>query len=209
MEQLAQQFRALANHNRIRILRLLCVLGEMNVTRLAEATGLVVPLVSDHLRILTTAGWTRRRRSGRLVYYRPADEDNGAVATAVWAALRSAFSDVHSTDPRVVADADQAHSATRSDQALFAYFTAFTHPRRLQIIQCLNKEQPVVVGELASRLSMSPLACLRHVDKLMRRSFVRRRRSTDGTGYALRRGNGREARQMLEAVRVGVSAGSG
>ena len=46
MEHLVQLFRALANRRRIEILRLLCVLGELKVSAIAEAASLCLTIVS-------------------------------------------------------------------------------------------------------------------------------------------------------------------
>jgi len=205
VEYLVQLFRALANHNRIRILRVLCVLGETNVSGLARATGLLLPLVSDHLRILTAAGLTWRRRSGRRVFYRPPEKARNTVVATVWTGLRRVFSSVPSTDPKRVADSKQAHSRTRSDRALFACFTAFTHPRRLQIIRHLSHRRTAVLGELTTELSMSARACLRHIDKLERRGFVRRKALGQQTAYALTGGKSPLGNKLLKAVRSSLA----
>ena len=204
VEYLVQLFRALANHNRIRILRLLCVLGERDVSTIARATGLALPLASDHLRILTAAGLTWRRRSGRRVYYRPAEQPRNAVVAAVWTGLGRAFSSVRRAEPETVARAGQAHSRTRSDRALFACFTAFTHPRRLQILWYMSDRRTAALEDLGTQLSMSPRACLRHIDKLERRGLLRRKAMGQRTAYALTGGNNPLTNKLLRAVRASL-----
>ena len=135
MEFIVQLFRAVANRERIRILRLFSVLGEMNVSSVASATGLEQSLVSAHLKILSAAGLVWRRRSGRMVGYRLAARAGNAVTTAALQAVRNVFRGISDREPTSVANADQGDSPTECDAALFACFTAFTHPRRLQIIR--------------------------------------------------------------------------
>lgn len=210
MEFLVQLFRALANGSRIRILRLLAVLGEMNVSDIARAAGLRANAVSAHLRVLAAAGLVWRRRSGARVAYRLAESAGHPVTARTVSALRRVFGTIATTDPQQVAAADQERSPTRSDAALFACFTAFTHPRRLQIIRHLARHRTALLGELMAQLSMSLPACLRHLDKLERRGVVGRARPRKRDGYALRSGRGRVQKELLRAVRedlVGESTG--
>lgn len=69
MEFIVQLFRALANRERIRILRLLPVFREMTVSAIAEAVARHPSLVSDHLKVLAAAGLVWRRRSGCFVCF--------------------------------------------------------------------------------------------------------------------------------------------
>ena len=202
MEFIVQLFRALANRERIRILRLVSVLGEMNVSAIAQATRLELSLVSAHLRILSAAGLVWRRRSGRTVGYRPAERAGNPVTTAALRSIQSAFRSVHDRKPEVVANADATDSPTESDVALFACFTAFTHPRRLQIIRRVAQKDAASLTELATGLSMCPRSCLSHLAKLERRGFIRRRVTGHRTAYALCKGEGTMQRALLEAVRA-------
>lgn len=175
MEQLVRLFRALANRDRIRILRLLAVLGERGVSEIARALGRKGSRVSSHLGILAASGILWRRRSGRTVGYRLAERPGNPVTAAALSALRKAFGSVSGTDAKCVADADPVDSPTSSDAALFACFTAFTHPRRLQLLRFLARQGPSGLEALASSLAMSPRACLRHLAKLSARGLVRRK----------------------------------
>ena len=71
---IAEQFRALAEPSRLRLVNALRS-GERSVTQLIDATGLSQPNVSKHLRLLLQAGFVRRRKSGVTIYYRLADND--------------------------------------------------------------------------------------------------------------------------------------
>jgi len=201
MEFIVQLFRAAANYRRIRVLRLLAVLGEVTVSEIARATSIESSLISAHLKILAAAGLVWRRRSGARVGYRLAESSSNRVTAAVVQAVAAVFAAVAETKPRRVAAADQADSPTGSDAALFACFTAFTHPRRLQIIRHLARHKTASLGELMARLSMSLPACLRHLDKLERRGVIRRARPRKRGGYALRSGSGPVQKELLRAVR--------
>jgi len=67
-ELLVSRLRALADHNRLRILDVLRE-GERCVCRLTEALELGQPLLSHHLKVLREAGLVSGRRDGRWVHY--------------------------------------------------------------------------------------------------------------------------------------------
>ncbi len=83
MEFIVQLFRALANRERIRVLRLITVCGETSVSQIAEAMQMPGNLISAHLKVLAAAGLLWGRRSGRTGGYhlsRPAGNlGTGAV----------------------------------------------------------------------------------------------------------------------------------
>ena len=64
----AEVFKALGSEQRAAIV---CALsdGEKSVSKIAEAVGLAVPNVSQHLRVLRESGVVRDRREGQHVYY--------------------------------------------------------------------------------------------------------------------------------------------
>ena len=64
--------RAVADTNRVRILRLLTG-GELCVCQVTAVMGLAPATVSKHLATLRTAGLVFQRKAGRWVYYRLAD----------------------------------------------------------------------------------------------------------------------------------------
>ena len=65
-------FKALADENRIRILKLL-MLREMCVCEIMVALNLTQPTASHHLGILEKEGVVKRRKEGKWVYYAIAD----------------------------------------------------------------------------------------------------------------------------------------
>lgn len=91
---------------RTRILSVLRVTGEMCVGDLALALDATEDSVSYALRLLRTAGLVRRRREGRLGYYRLRDGDAGDVMDASLQQLR-ALALMH---PEFTADEDAEDS---------------------------------------------------------------------------------------------------
>jgi ArsR family transcriptional regulator len=71
-EGLAQQFKAIADPARLRLLNFIASQsdGEACVCVLTEPLGLAQPTVSHHLRVLTEAGLLERERRGTWAYYR-------------------------------------------------------------------------------------------------------------------------------------------
>lgn len=200
MEFIVQLFRALANHERIKILRLLAVLGEMTVSDIAEALELALPLVSGHLKVLSAAGLVWRRRSGRSVAYRLAERAGNTVTMTALRTLLEAFRGIAKDKPRTVATADQVDSAVTSDAALFACFTAFTHPRRLQIIGALSRQKAASAVELSASLSMSRRASERHLEKLERRQVIISSSGDIGKVFTLKGVGHRIPRSILRSV---------
>ncbi|MDJ0700766.1 MAG: metalloregulator ArsR/SmtB family transcription factor [Woeseiaceae bacterium] len=68
-EQLLQQFKALADPVRARLV-MLCSLGECSVSELTGVTSLSQPRVSQHVKQLCDVGLMERFRDGHYVYYR-------------------------------------------------------------------------------------------------------------------------------------------
>ena len=206
MEFIVQLFRALANRTRIRILRLVCVLGELNAASIARALSLRPPGLSAHLRALAGSGLLWRRRSGRFVKYGLAERSRHPVVAAALRALHGVFGALRAESAKRVARADQADSPVSSDVALFACFTAFTHPRRLQILRYLVRRGPAGLPELVRQLSMSPRACLRHLSKLKRRGYIQCRAAGRRTTYALSEAPGPLQRELFRALRDHLTA---
>ena len=69
----AERFKALAEPARLQILNCLRA-GEMTVSELVEHTELGQANVSQHLQLLHTLGFVRRRKEGLFVYYALADK---------------------------------------------------------------------------------------------------------------------------------------
>jgi hypothetical protein len=65
---------------------------------------------------------------------------------------------------------------------IFDAATAFSNVRRLQLLRFPAERGPSLEASIVGELKMSPAACRRHTDKLLRRGLVRRQ---GGTGWAL------------------------
>ncbi|MFP7761441.1 ArsR/SmtB family transcription factor [Marisediminicola sp. LYQ134] len=72
LEPAAELFKALSSASRLTLLEALKS-GEATVGDLADRSGMSQPLVSQHLRILRTAGLVSVQRSGREAHYAIAD----------------------------------------------------------------------------------------------------------------------------------------
>lgn len=78
LERVAQQFRALAEPSRLRLLNLLFD-GAQTVGELVAASGLSLANVSKHLGLLHQVGWVTRRKDGLRVAYALADQRTFAL----------------------------------------------------------------------------------------------------------------------------------
>lgn len=73
-QRVASMFALLADPNRWRILHALSLTDELCVCDLALLVGMGQSAVSHQLRLLRTSRAVERRKSGRIVYYRLADD---------------------------------------------------------------------------------------------------------------------------------------
>lgn len=69
IEQRAEQLKALADGNRLRIVGLLAERGEVCVCEVLAALGTTQANISSHLRVLRTTGLIRGRKVGKWVFY--------------------------------------------------------------------------------------------------------------------------------------------
>lgn len=92
-EQLARVGRAVAAPKRIELLELLCQ-GERGVDALAQATGMGITNVSQHLQVLRAAGLVTRRREGTRIHYRAADDTVCRFVTELGAVGRARLAEV-------------------------------------------------------------------------------------------------------------------
>jgi len=176
----------LANSQRLAIVRLLAVTGEQRVNAIAEALGLPQPRVSNELRILLANGVLWRRRSGGYVFYSMAHSEVDRRQSII-SHLVSAFR--HKRQGRKslaeIGGWTDEKGACPSDEEIFASLTAFTHPRRLQIIRWLAERGSSSRLPIARGLSMSGNACDRHLGKLLRRGVIARDQETRAQTYRL------------------------
>jgi DNA-binding transcriptional ArsR family regulator len=87
LARVAEQFRALAEPSRLRLMNLLFD-GERTVGQLVTESGLSLANVSKHLGLLHRTGWVRRRKDGLNVVYELADERTFALCELMCARVR-------------------------------------------------------------------------------------------------------------------------
>jgi DNA-binding transcriptional ArsR family regulator len=165
--------RVLANRVRLRTLGVLFNEQELPVSEVARRTGTPVMLASQYLRALNARGLLAARREGRHVYYRAAADASVRDSAPLLTALRHTFD-------------TQAEPV----ETVFRQATAFTHPRRVQVVRALRR-RAMERGPLARQTGISRQALQRHLAKLVQRRVV----TADGSRYRLA-----GPREMLSAT---------
>ena len=84
-DQLAAQFKALADPTRVAIINSLSAADEVCVCNLTDAFELSQPTISHHLKILREAGLVESTRRGTWAYYRLVPESIEALRGALGA----------------------------------------------------------------------------------------------------------------------------
>ncbi len=74
VECLSRLFSSISDHTRIRIIYALVENERLNVTDLAESSGLSISAISHQLRMLRDRGMVHSEREGRMVFYSLADD---------------------------------------------------------------------------------------------------------------------------------------
>ena len=82
-DQLAAQFKALADPTRVAIVNQLSAADEVCVCNLVDAFHLSQPTISHHLKVLREAGLVEAARRGTWAYYRLVPEALGALRGAL------------------------------------------------------------------------------------------------------------------------------
>ncbi|MFQ6085981.1 MAG: ArsR/SmtB family transcription factor [Candidatus Bathyarchaeia archaeon] len=65
----------LSSRGRVRVLKVLLRVGELNVSEIARRSGLNYATANNHLEALERAGLLREKRFGRIRIYRVRDDD--------------------------------------------------------------------------------------------------------------------------------------
>lgn len=146
--------RVLANARRLTCLRLVIEFPGASVAEIAKAAGIAAPTASVELRALQARGLIAAHRESRWVRYFPEPDLLVPSAGPVLRALTRAFKQGEPLE------------------AVMKQVTAFTHPRRLLVIQCLQRKTPLDILSLAAQCKMSVPAAFRHVRKLVSRGIV-------------------------------------
>jgi len=145
--------RVLANRKRLHLLfDVVHSPGGLTVGEAARRSRLSLPVASQYLRALGARGLLTARRNGPRVRY------------------------VAKTNPAVEGAAEllRAIIETRaSSESIVLALTAFTHPRRIELAQCLSERwRPVATIRRQTRISRAALK--RHLAKLEHRGLVER-----------------------------------
>ena len=74
IECLSRLFSSISDHTRIRIVHALTEADRLNVSQIAEYTGLSISAISHQLRLLRDRAMLQATREGRSVYYSLADD---------------------------------------------------------------------------------------------------------------------------------------
>jgi DNA-binding transcriptional ArsR family regulator len=99
LERVAEQFRALGEPSRLKLMNLLFA-GESTVGELVTASGLSLANVSKHLGQLHQTGWVTRRKEGVAVVYALADERTFVLCDMMCTRVR----EIASAEARFAAD---------------------------------------------------------------------------------------------------------
>ena len=146
--------RVLANESRLRLLYLLFEHKELCSRDLAFMTGLSEPQASIHLRLLNSRGLIRQHRTRMRLLSSPQANPEIRSASLLMQALH------------------QCHDRDIPTEQLFRQVTAFTHARRIEIIQ---KIPPEGISNLAlsEKSGIAISAINRHLRKLKARNLIK------------------------------------
>lgn len=195
LETTAAVCRAIASEPKLLLLHQLALHGELDAVELASRTDLAAGGVSRHIQRLSGLGLVERRRSGAHVFCRLAcseQHDFGASAAAlllrVWRDPRWATSGwdeegILHLQPNMLGHVNQ--QVARALDVVFDAATAFGNVRRLQLLRLVVRAGSCTDERIVAELKMSPVACWRHTDKLVRRGVLRRQ---GAAGWALSEG---------------------
>lgn len=147
--------RALANVKRLGCLKAVLAEPALTVGEVAGRVGIAENHVSECLRALQARGLIQARRHSRWVQYVPVSDPLVPCARPLLSALRRAML-----------------KENRPADALVSALTAFTHPRRIVIMSCLQKHRSISAEALARLTGISVTALYRHLGKLSARGLL-------------------------------------
>lgn len=147
--------RVLANAGRIRCLKVVLEWPSSTVGDIARRAKVSETVASEHLRALQARGLILATRESRWVRYTPDPDPLVRGARQLLAALRRALLAEKRPEPDVIRT-----------------LTAFTHPRRLDILGLLLRTGRASYERLGARTRISSPALFRHLGKLEARGVV-------------------------------------
>lgn len=146
--------RCLANLKRLKILQELLIRPNAPVSQVARNLGMSESAASFSLRALNARGLLSAHRVGKYVFYIVEANLSIPGCFELVAVLRQVF-----------------YGEENAAGLIFRQATAFTHPRRLEIVHALRK-RPLSVRELCEFTGISRPAMMRHLRKLKGRGFI-------------------------------------
>ena len=150
--------RALANHRRLKILQFLLVhKKQARVTDVAAEMRMPVSVASQYLRILNSRGFLKAKRKGKYVLYEIAG--NPSLPT---------------TEILLPIVCCLLKQRGKSMEFIFKRMTGFTHPRRIAIVQAVNRGA-IRAEDIHMKTAISQRAVLRHLRKLIYRGYLMKR----------------------------------
>jgi len=176
-EIIVRVLRTVACLTRLRMLSRLVHVSETCPTELARELGMEIDLVCAHLARLSSAGLTKRRRSGAWCYCQaespyPPEAFSGQISSWLAEAFRAPRRTIKNCGVEQLRNSDASDPDTELQKILFDASTALTNVRRLQILRRLIAGDVVTVETLTRELRMSQSAVSRHMVKLIRRGYV-------------------------------------
>ena len=139
-------FRVIASEKRLRCLKVVLKTPDCSVEQVAQAVGVSEVQASLALRALQARGLIASRRQSRWVLYAADPEASVVAAQAFLSAMKAALLDSRIEASRIVKAA-----------------TAYTHPRRIDIVRAIAQADEVDPLGLSVQLGFSPAATFRHL----------------------------------------------
>ena len=142
--------RALLNEGRLRLMRAIWFSkGRKTVSELAKEVGLSVSTTSTYLRALNARGLISVNRIGPYVRYSNGKDRSLPEAQAIQAALGRMFS----------------RAALPEDwiRVLMQKLRAYSHPRRIAIMQCIAKKSGMGFVEISKLTGIPQMSLFRHM----------------------------------------------
>ena len=174
MDLIVTACRALANRNRLRLLRAIHAQPGVTAHALATTTALPAESVSKHLKLLVGLRLVAARPQGRCVHYAPPQPR--ATSHPFLRDLQFLTQDLFCATPSKSTLGqvwnETPASGAASEQALMKLFTTYTHLRRLLLLRQLLRHGPCSTAQLIAGVGISNQAVHRQLRKLQRRGAV-------------------------------------
>ncbi len=156
--------RVLSGRVRLELLRRVILRPGLNVSELAQETGVGISDASQELRRIQSRGLVRRTNRGPAIVYTPVSDPLVSSAAPLLRVLQFLWPTEHSQDPHI----ERLAKGLASE-------------RRVALVRILSK-QPASMNDLAGRLRTAPPNLTRHLAILRETGWIFR----DGRSYRLK-----------------------